>query len=258
MMKNNLLITLGDSWTYGVGSYPDWHPHDHTYTVKNKEEQDILAEYCKKNNWGTLLSDRIGANLVEIASPGESNQKIVEKFFNFNINKYEIEKYKKRILIFLLTSPYRFSLPINATDSFVYSPSILGPSTPERNRSMILNRNIFGESEFYTYMIENHYSSDYLAWKHCIFHLNMIEFFCKHNDIDLYFATAFYDHGELINQIEDYSGKSLMPTNKRSYAEILNKDEFSFCKHPNERGYVKIANTMYDILIQKNGGTNFI
>ena len=74
--KKNLVICLGDSWTYGDSL-------GNTDVSKNIDD----FEFRKEHIYGKLLADKLNADLVNAATPGCSNNFIYHQFYNNIVTK---------------------------------------------------------------------------------------------------------------------------------------------------------------------------
>lgn len=66
--RDTLLITIGDSWTWG----------DSLGQAKARESRDD-PEYRLKHIYGNLIANKLNADWINVAIPGESNTWMVEK-----------------------------------------------------------------------------------------------------------------------------------------------------------------------------------
>ena len=91
----NLVITIGDSWTWGDGLG--------NINVDQGIEDDILARQTEC--YGRYVSDQFGADWINDARPGGSNDHIIDKFEK-HLNT-DWSKYKKVWIIITLTETGR-------------------------------------------------------------------------------------------------------------------------------------------------------
>jgi hypothetical protein len=113
--KENLLIALGDSWTYGIGAY-DQETLD-LYAVHGNHEHMSQAsrQFMTANCWPSLLSNMINYDVINLGRGGSANSSHAKWLINSNIEQIEQarDNYKNVIVIWLLTDSYRTSLYSN-------------------------------------------------------------------------------------------------------------------------------------------------
>ena len=89
--RDTLLITIGDSWTWG----------DSLGQTKARESRDDPA-YRLGHVYGNLIAEHLDSDWINIAIPGESNTWIIEQAENI-LNPDIINSYKKVYLTLTLT-----------------------------------------------------------------------------------------------------------------------------------------------------------
>jgi hypothetical protein len=237
-MNNNLLITLGDSWTEGVGCYlpelvdPTSNIVPHDVYVKSKE-----VGLFRELGWPKRVSDVINFDLLNLGSGGHANSSIAKLFIDEQYQSLK-EKYDNVIVIFLATDPFRFSFYSNdaiqtfSTRGFFYKSGFDKIHTD----SDVYQSNFI---KYYTSIVE---VND--AAKETAFYLKCIENFCELNKYKFYWGTAFTDVNEIANHYP--VTKCLNYGDFKSYghyiSETIGSDGFAPCHHPNELGYELIAN----------------
>jgi len=83
MSKNKLLITIGDSWTYGIGNL---HPELFKENMKREEKNEfkinhIQTEYELNNSWGSWVSDNLGFDeWLNFSKPSRSFESMWKMF----------------------------------------------------------------------------------------------------------------------------------------------------------------------------------
>lgn len=223
---SNLLITLGDSWTSGVGAYepiirqmygnPPIIPEN-----APKHHYDMLFNYFLKNSWGKLLTEKLKWELINQAAGGMSNPGTAKFFYN---NVPNTLNYKRVVVIWMLTDPARLGF---------FSNKLITNFTPSMGEiyEVCFNKIMFTDEDFFN---------------ETCFYLKAMESFCKINNFEFYYASAFSD----ITPIADLYGRdNLLHGNFKSYKKILKSSDLAPCGHPNETGYKKIADEIHHQMI---------
>lgn len=107
-MNNNLLITFGCSWTYGVGvNYQPGLTKD--MFIQHAWDQDL----CDKKSFRGILSSELGLDNVNFSSGGSSNQRqfrLAKQYFVSKAFLKAKKKYKNITVIWGITSTARNEL----------------------------------------------------------------------------------------------------------------------------------------------------
>jgi hypothetical protein len=238
-MSNNLLITLGDSWTEGVGCYlpelldPASKNIPYEVYIKSKESGRF-----KELGWPRRVADKINFDLLNLGEGGHANSSMVKMFLNFR-KEYEKlkDKYDNVIVIFLVTDPFRFSFFSNgvietfSTRGFLYN----------HGSDNIDDKSDVYKEDFLKWYLSNVNVDD--ATKETSFYLKCIENFCELHGYKFYWGTAFTDVNEIIKYYPVTN--CLNYGDFKSYghyiSEKLGTEGFAACHHPNEDGYELIA-----------------
>lgn len=255
MTKENLLITIGDSWTQGFGSYPDdiikkygnppVFPTPDKAAPDVKKDMDFLYnEYMPKNSWANVLAKKIDYDLINLGSGGFANSAIAKTFYN-NVVRNSYSNYKKVLVIALMSSPARISFYVNASFLNLNLASIGNMDNKDHK--------VF--SSYFLKKIQPLHSDQCLE---SLYHLQSIKALCGEKGFNFYYSTAFtsiddFDESKInpsLIKIDD-SKYNLTPQDMSCYRELLNDNEISKCYHPNELGHIKIANRMYKELRRK-------
>lgn len=234
IQDKHLLITLGDSWTYGVGC------------------SDILPNHC---GWHSFVKEKMNfSEVLNLALPGGSNSATVKEFVNTVIHKDFCKNFKKITVVFLLTGYERFSF---------YSKGQISSFTVHGMHET--NDKLYDKFlEWYVTQIQ-----DGDAERETIFYLDIVESVCKLYGYNFFWGTAFSDVNNLIaitktNQYKHIkldTTKCLHHAEFKSFRDYLvsesknspynivgefeygtHHEYFAPCGHPNEKGYELIAN----------------
>jgi hypothetical protein len=238
--NENLLITLGDSWTEGVGCYPNsiitkFHSQKKDFGEFVKEEYGEQAMHLPTFNtgsWAYQLGNSLGYDLINLGEGGTSNSYAAKQLINEQDYNY-LSTYKNVIVVWLLTEPARFSF---------YSKGVIGcwmPSYPTTNRV----RQRFLQSYF-----EDVNPSFLDDSKETRFYLKAVDYYCKAKGYKFAYSSAFTNFEEF----EDISNNMHKYTTYKNFNTLLgNIDKRSLyapCGHPNETGYQYISDAMSKIL----------
>lgn len=242
-MKQKVLITLGDSWTEGVGAYNPPIDSNIDNPLTDSEIQQTIETHFKsnienfhKNSWCNLVGQKLGFdkvfNLGRISASNSENVKILNDFlYDFPTSEYEI------LVIWLMTEPSRFSFYIDGTlKSYQPSFSHLDKLAYEYlNEIKHINLDTLLEQKFYVQMMEN---------------------LCQVKGIDL-LITSWHETFPLLyklyktkNYLDSYP-KFLQPPNE-SKNDNTSHLYYSFCSHPNKEGYEWIANEIIQSIKQNH------
>jgi len=231
-MKPKILITLGDSWTEGVGAYNPPIIYDIQKPFTNNEITNIIEKNFQNNienfhnkSWCNIVGKKLNFdkvfNLGRISASNSENLKILNDFITtFPINDYDI------LVIWLMTEPSRFSFYIDG------SLKSYQPSFSHANKL----------AKEYTNEIKKLKLDTLLEQK---FYVQMMESFCKSKEIDLIITSwheTFVDFYKLYHS-KNYLHKTpiyLQPPNDTT-EDNSSHIYYSFCSHPNENGYEWIA-----------------
>lgn len=122
-MKENLLITFGCSWTYGVGAaYESGMLHPEYAKIARDEDK------CNELSFRGILSSKFMADNINFAQVGSSNARqfrLAKDFFMSDEFKICQRRYNKIIVLWAITATSRFELfhvPRNEYINFNYEP----------------------------------------------------------------------------------------------------------------------------------------
>lgn len=233
-MKPKLLITLGCSWTEGVGCYVPSVYYNASTAVTFNDIEPLISKYHDKNKknfhefgWPNRLGKKLAFDkVINLGVGGSSNSTAVKIIYEF-IEQNDISKYET-LVVWLMTEPARFSF---------YSGGVLNDlQVSEEIRMPIMTE--------YLKFIQNINLDPILEQK---FYLKTLENFCKVNNLDLIttsWSETFFD------LIKIYHSKTYLTKTPKLMIPPHTKDidgyllNWSFCSHPNQNGYEWIANEM--------------
>jgi len=204
--KQNLLITLGCSWTEGVGIYESLNVTD---TTKDKDLFHRLG-------WPNRVGETLGFDkVVNLGYGGASNSSQVKLFYEYikkiNLNNYNI------LVIFMMTDPVRFS--------FFIDKSIKSYTLSNKNQKMM---------QSYLNEIKDNLWDLLLEQK---FYIESLENLCLNKDIYL-ILTSWNETYMQFRKIHNNKNHLFKETNE---IKPPIKNNYSFCGHPNANGYEWIS-----------------
>lgn len=275
-----LLITLGDSWTYGHGSY--LRELEEKYYNNQISEGDLFAgstiNFIEKS-WPVALAKHFNFDLLNIAHPGSSNSaqakllldnrvsfnpyaissdaRIINKTKKYNfkliensISDINFKEYDKIVLIFMLTGNWRFSFYRNGKpQSFIPTAIYFDNDTGELTYPPSLDFYDFGLK--YAEIVPEKRDHDLES----AFYLTVVENFCKVHNIEFFYGSFSSDCSDMKPYF--FRKNSILNMDDRGnvvdYRDIVesNKLAVSYCSHPNEYGYKLISDNMISILETK-------
>lgn len=235
-MKPKLLISLGCSWTEGVGCYDPPISYDPLHELSKDEiEYQVLNHYVNNRDrfhemgWPNKVAKRLGFDkVINLGVGGSSNSahlKILYEFVEDNdISEYDV------LIIWLMTEPVRFSFYINGRIKNFQKHYIDFYQT----KSTLMDEYIKEIGDINLDPVLEHK-----------FYLKTLENFCTSHNIDL-ITTSWNPAYRFLFKLYDsktYLHKSprLMKPPK-DIDDSGNLKNYSFCRHPNENGYDWISN----------------
>jgi len=184
--NDSLLITLGCSWTKGVGAYDPEITNKYNF---NKSTDDVekfivshkyeIEEYEVKYGWAAKLANYAEFDLANIAYGGNSNEAAMIDFTHF-LATTDLSAYTKIKVIFMLSNSNRFAItgPCGKSRSFMgYDMPWLSADVHGRYHKEFLV-SVFDEEGQIKISVRT---------------LFLIQSICKANDFEFYFGSALDD-----------------------------------------------------------------
>jgi hypothetical protein len=235
----HLLITIGDSWTQGVGCYLPELIDSRGYPIGIEEQVyyrsiDRFSQY----GWPSICAKNLGCDLLNYGSGGFANSSAVKSLLDTD-NTHWREHYERVTVVFLLSDPMRFGF---------YSNNKL--SNHSTRAFIVKNNNLTehrwgvddGLEPFMEWYIRSVGIDD--ASKETAFYLRAVEYFCKACNYDFYWGTAFTKVTEVTPHYKN-KDTCLHVNSFSSFMEYIFKklgpSAFSYCQHPNENGHKLIG-----------------
>lgn len=247
--KENLLIAIGDSWTMGVGAYSpevlekirNGEPRPLDY--HSNDSVSIFAEH----NWPQYLAQKLDWDLINLGEGGMGNTGCAKKLVcDYDIiRKVNYKKYKKIILIFLLSVPDRHTF---------YSEQRYIKILPNLKGDLRKDATNACNALFYDHV----YKSILDPLLETRFALKTVEAYCKAHNIKFLYGSAFHNIKPLTEIYDTPSNIHHYIPHKKNIKEFIPIPEtdwfdprfMSTCGHPNREGYRIIADGLYDALVK--------
>lgn len=252
LTDNKLLITLGDSWTYGVGSYNQELLKKYEKIDIEKNEEVIQKLYMnsledfKENSWPTIFSQLNDMKLINLSSGGESNIGQIKKLYEMDIIKLN-QKHQHITAIYIPSIPSRLGFYSNGLiESYQVSDT--------EKSNMTDSHEIKNHSEFMKYYIDNIVVEFSDLEKELLYCLNSYKYFCEYHNIKWFFGFSYFHPTNIFNsfghidRMLNYYDKS---QEIKDYGSYLSSSDFAWCGHPNKDGYMKIAKLINEIYTNK-------
>lgn len=238
-MKKRLLITLGCSYTEGVGCYEPSALNDETlplgvgggFEVYNKS-----LDRFHNFGWPIRLQKKLRYDsLWNLGCGGASNSQTVKRWMELFDKKNLSEEYDVLVL-WMVTFAERISFYKNG-------------------KITSFNANAKHVSELYSSYIKflgDSVDKDVLLESY--FYVNTIQNICKLSNYNFLYINVDPNQGKILDSLTQSSAslnflyKTMYPSN----SSILDTSagNKSFCGHPNEQGYENIASVLYDLILQ--------
>ena len=232
--KDNLLITIGDSWTAGHGVYTDEQYKQYTNNGGHLTGLRLdLQQESFSGSYPSQLASLLNYDLINLGIAGCSNSASAKRLLNHFDNNYK-NKYKKVIVIWMLTDPNRISFySDNCIKSWSYDHAPI--------------------SNAYFKDVWKGFSD---GWLETAFYLKTVYNFCQVNGYLFFYGTGWtvienkvhtvninIDQCNLNNMLLIDKFETMLQENN------TNKDLFSpICQHPNKKGYKLIAEKIFSVI----------
>jgi hypothetical protein len=232
-MKKKLLITLGCSYTEGMGCYDFTNfPKDATVYSNGvtKKQCDYQFDQFHKKGWPNKLGKLLGydkvLNMGLGGSSQSSNMKVfMQKYRNFNFSEYEV------FILWWIPNSHRFSF-YRDRKSFSIISNSYGDSFDVVD--------VLGKS--YLNFIQRYPEDCVLETK---FYLDLMEDYCEFKGYKLLWVSEEDDYLKKSN-ISSWLGVSIGDIKANLPEHKINPS----CFHPNELGYDIISQNIYNTLKQ--------
>jgi len=235
-MGKNLLITLGCSYTEGMGCYDySKFPKNKTVYSDNISNDLIQEQFNRFHEYGypNRLGKKLGVSkVINMGVSGASTSGIIKKFFELFWNN-PFSEYDKVFVFFWIPHSNRFSFYNNGKiENIVINTDFQNNKKDELSKS-------------YLTFIED-FPLDFVHEQ--VFYLKVISSYCKSLSFqflwfldDTFFGKSILNHFPLDNWI-GIKGKEISDKIYYENSPYINKA----CAHPNELGYEYYADKFYE------------
>ena len=230
-MKQKILVTIGDSYTEGVGCY-NLHETSWFLDTNKRMPTNRLIEFEQKyshvfheQGWPNRVGKKLGFDKVyNIGKGGRSNSSCVKSFYNFteknNLSNSDV------LVIWMMTDPARISFYINGKlKDYSYYKGFDSPLGNAYVKELVdIETDPILEQIFYIKTLKN---------------------LCELNNFDLIITSWNNTYPKLFELYPDTTHLFNVPLCLRPPVLISDNERYtyySFCSHPNELGYDWIAN----------------
>lgn len=245
-MKTKLIITMGDSFTEGMGCWseiPDGYTiFDEKYSAaEHKEIQRSNQKYFLEYGWPSLVSKKMGYDyLLNMGEAGSSISGQAKKLYQ-ELYSYDFKKHSEKVLIWFLQCGARISSYVGGILTNIMFNELNNDGRDFYNSYF----NLLSKKS-----IRDDWEPD-LALEH-IYHIKTVSIFCKSKDIK--FVPIFMQdyHGWIEYLAPDITiYKSIWPNFDFSKERKQNQELISpVCGHFNKKGYELLAEDLYNTIIQ--------
>jgi len=238
-MNKKLLITLGCSWTYGIGVYTDESLAEYKITKDIKKLHAMNIHTCPRYSWPTQLSKLLDYDLINLAIPGASHSGQVKALINGKYDTTYFSKWNEVHVVFMLTGNQRFSFYKDKNEIVEYNPGSLNGSWLEPSTKLFL--------EQYVQLI-----TDSGVEQETIFYVNCLANYCRANNYNFNYLSSWNPMLETLlpNSLHEKLGWGKNSAKWRIQQEVPDNLDWgiSFCGHPNKDGYALIARELAKVL----------
>lgn len=233
--KDNLLITIGDSWTEGVGCYD---PELLSRYLEGKIDMPTMYSRSQNNgffsrgSWAMHLSEKLDCDLINMGKGGASNSATAKYLIqNYHSKVSKITKrYKKVNVIWLLSVPERFSF---------YSNQELRSYRHDTSEKIA--------KVYYSEVLRD--PLDPLL--ETSFYLRVVDWYCKANSFNFIYGSAFTRMQDLHNIIHIEGSNIHQYVTVECISHYLDHQDDIYwapCRHPNNAGHIKMSEHLFDII----------
>lgn len=227
MMKKKLLITTGCSLTEGVGCYIPEIKNQSNYW-DNGENCSLSRDRFHKYGWPNLLGKLLNYDKVVNlglggSSCGSNVRHFVETILPKDLSNWEV------LVVWLLPSSLR--------TSFYFECKIQSKMPYGGDVSDVFD---------YHYREKAGDLPELNAGLDQLFYIKVMEQICENNNFELLITNADNDSDVILRRL--YPCGKYLTKNNHNIFNILEEGDYSPCLHPNEQGYKRLANHIYNLI----------
>jgi hypothetical protein len=218
-MSKKLLITLGCSWTYGIG-VPTAGPWG-------------------QGAWPTQLSKMLDCDLINLSIPGASNSGQAKALINGKYDPADFKKWGDVHVIMMLSGDNRFSFYKGKNDIVDMNPTNVNSGWAVESRRSFLK-------EYATLMTDSGVEQETL------FYIKCVENYCQANNFKFNYTSAWEpmpteSTASSLNEKLGWGQNSAAWRIQQEHPDIPDWG-MSPCGHPNIDGYSLIAKELARVL----------
>jgi hypothetical protein len=248
--SKNLLITIGDSWTQGVGCYlPELIDSRGNPTGIAQQVYLQSVNRFSQYGWPNICAKNLDYDLLNYGTGGFSNSSAAKTLIDGN-NEIWREYYERVTVIFLLSDSLRFGLYSNGNLMNYGTRGFIVKQNDIIEHKWNIDNGLDSFMEWYIHSVDIDDAS-----KETAFYLRAVEYFCKACNYDFYWGTAFTKITEVTPHYKN-KDNCLHMNNFSSFMEYVFKklgpSGFSYCHHPSENGHRLIGEFIANQLRMKN------
>lgn len=224
-----LLITLGDSFTEGVGCYhPELYQGYINGTVSALDLYVNSTPYWQTVNWAQVLGRKVGRTTINLAHGGDSNSAQAKKFYALT----DLPESNDVVVIWTLSYPERFSF---YSSGKLENYSINSLDEP-------IARAYF--ETVYTGLIDAH--------KETAYYLSSVRALCQTRSWRFYYVNAWdqqHDFDKIISFPENNLIERIRPADSlKEWLSLWTPKWHSHCLHPHEASHKRLADLFQKLL----------
>jgi hypothetical protein len=232
---SKLLITLGDSFTHGVGCYEPELLIKYTNNEISIPEMYIKSgDRFMKYGWPPRLAKNLNYELINLGLGGSSNSGMAKSFIKNEFEKLR-EVYENVIVILLISDPIRFSF-------YQYGNIV----------SINSSSDLVTHKELYDAYVRFINLPDVDCTLETVFYIKSIESFCKANNYHFFYGSAYTNIDEISRFYKTNQNlhKYLYKNAPQYMMQLIDESSLAICGHPNENGYAMISDSIYQVLTE--------
>lgn len=246
-----LLITLGDSWTSGYGLIdPETERERKTGIITDQEaiNRGSNSGYDKEHAWPSLLSKRLGTEVLNLAMGGGSNPGAAKWLYEKELN---LDEYSEVALVILTTTVYRLTFYRNK-----YLENLNVNDIYDHNGKHPAKDSVSGEFSglitSYINFVSDDIETDFAL--ETAYALKTIKAYCDSKDIMFYYGSIVPEGCEVYDEYFRIEERCLSlfdgeyNTEFRDQIDNNREKYMSYCGHPNISGHEKISDLVYHAL----------
>lgn len=237
-MKKKLLITLGCSYTEGVGCYDPSVLNDEKLPLGVGRGFEVYTKSLDRFHnfgWPPRLQKKLQYDsLWNIGHGGASNSETAKRWMELFGDKNLSEEYDVLVL-WMVTYAERISFYKNGR---ITSFNANANHVSELYSSYI---KFLGDSANKDMMLETY------------FYVNTIQNICKLSKYNFLYINVEHNQGKILDSLmKSPNSLNFQYKEKQPEQNIITNfgENTAFCGHPNEHGYENIANILYDLILQ--------